>query len=40
MTDKQREAIKIVIQRCSEGYLDAEETLIIIDSIIGEPPQV
>lgn len=40
MTDKQREAIKIVLQQCSEGHLDAEETLKIIDLIVGEIPQV
>lgn len=40
MTDKQREATKIVLQQCSEGHLDAEEALTIIDSIVGEPPQV
>ena len=36
MTDKQREAIKIVLQQCWEGYLVAEDALIIIDSIVGE----
>ena len=40
MTDKQREATKIVLQQCSEGHLDADEALTIIDSIVGEPPQV
>ena len=37
MTDKQREATKIVLQQCSEGHLDADEALTIIDSIVGEP---
>ena len=40
MTDKQREATKIVLQQCSEGHLDAEEALTIIESIVGETPQV
>lgn len=40
MTDKQREATKIVLQQCSEGHLDADEALTIIDSIVGEMPQV
>lgn len=40
MTDKQQESIKIVLQQCSEGHLDAEETLKIIDSIVGGTPQV
>jgi hypothetical protein len=40
MTDKQREATKIVLQQYSEGHLDAEEALTIIDSIVGEQPQV
>ena len=39
MNDKQREATKIVLQQCSEGHLDAEETLKIIDTIFGEIPQ-
>lgn len=40
MTDKQREATKIVLQQCSEGHLDAEESLKIIDSIVGGMQQV
>jgi hypothetical protein len=40
MTNKQREAIKIVLQQHLEGHLNAEETLTIIDSIVGEMPQV
>ena len=39
MTDKQREATKIVLQQCSKGHLDAEESLKIIDSIVSGMPQ-
>lgn len=34
MTDKQREAVKIVLQQCAGGYLEADKALAVIDSII------
>ena len=37
MTDKQKEAVKIILAQCYEGHLDADEALTIIDSIVGEP---
>ena len=40
MTDKQREATKIVLQQVFDSNLDFEEALTILDSIIGEPTKV
>ena len=36
MTDKQKEAIKIVLRKYSERHLSNEEAINIIDAIIGE----
>ena len=34
MTDKQREAVGIVLQQCYEKFLDVEAALTLIDAII------
>ena len=38
MTDKQREAVGIVLQQCYEKFLDIEAALKLIDAIIETAP--
>ena len=40
MTDKQKEAIKIVLTQCNNSHLDVDESLELIESIIGEKEQI
>jgi hypothetical protein len=40
MTDKQREAIGLVLEQVERGHIDTARALTIIDSIVGEQSQV
>ena len=39
MTEKQKQAIKIVLTQCNSSHLDVDEALELIESIVGENEQ-